>query len=183
MQQCARIQAMQTQAQAQATPRAGKAAVTMSGGVVALPNQPAVILQVAMQDRAFLLDLPALGVAADACLTELFHDPSVLKVGMGFTNDLSNLKASYPRMQCYASKLRGAIDLQELFAKVHTCFPHQVSLVNACLVAYGHPITKTKQMSNWALRPLQGAFYGHALVWSQVWGIFALNLQNKSVFS
>ena len=109
-------------------------------------------MQLNFRSSTFLIDLPCAGVSLDPILTQLFTDPFILKVGVGFKGDLSSLKGCYP-FHCYES-IEPFVDMQNLFAAAYPDFPNVVSLANMCLICLHAPLSKQAQLSNWCLRPL-----------------------------
>jgi hypothetical protein len=57
---------------------------------------PMSIFQVGTSTHVYILDINALGSAARDWIAALLADESIIKVGLGFTNDLSQLEYTFP---------------------------------------------------------------------------------------
>ncbi|XP_047686545.1 exonuclease mut-7 homolog isoform X4 [Prionailurus viverrinus] len=129
------------------------------------------VMQLAVEGRVFLLDLPVLSRPAggqvskafSGLVSRLLSDPSITKLGYGLAGDLRSLGASCPALAHVEKQLRGGLDL----LRVH----RQMRVVNmpaggtyesrglrglSLLVqqVLGKPLDKTQQLSNWDRRPL-----------------------------
>ena len=117
-------------------------------------EQPAVIMQISFGRYAFVLDLVLLGNHVNAFLLRLFKDESLLKLGIGFDGDLNTLRQTYPKFSCYETKIASFVDLQVMFARRYSEFPHTISLIGMSLIFLRAPLDKKCQLSNWTERPL-----------------------------
>ncbi|XP_040316201.1 exonuclease mut-7 homolog isoform X3 [Herpailurus yagouaroundi] len=129
------------------------------------------VMQLAVEGRVFLLDLPVLSRPAGGQVSKAFSrlvsrllsDPSITKLGYGLAGDLRSLGASCPALAHVEKQLWGGLDL----LRVH----RQMRVVNmpaggtyearglrglSLLVrqVLGKPLDKTQQLSNWDRRPL-----------------------------
>jgi prolyl-tRNA editing enzyme YbaK/EbsC (Cys-tRNA(Pro) deacylase) len=148
-------------------------------------HPPVELLQIALRERVFLLDLRALLLppppspspltpaerAVDSLLTHLLASPWLIKAGLGLAHDLRRLSASYPRLPCFRPAptpsaateqllpLRSHVDLPLLArATLPTPPPGPVpSLSRLCEAALGLPLDKRQQRSAWSRRPLSPA--------------------------
>ncbi|XP_072816686.1 exonuclease mut-7 homolog isoform X3 [Vicugna pacos] len=129
------------------------------------------LMQVAVEGRVFLLDLPELlspagGPAPRAfsrLVSRLLSDPSVTKLGYGMAGDLRSLGASYPALAHAEKQLRGSLDLLQVHKQMRVVDmpapgvdgargPRGLSLLVQQVL--GKPLDKTQQLSNWDRRPL-----------------------------
>ncbi|XP_039076689.1 exonuclease mut-7 homolog isoform X2 [Hyaena hyaena] len=129
------------------------------------------IMQVAVEGRAFLLDLaalsrPAAGQASQAfsrLVSRLLSDPSITKLGYGLAGDLRSLGASCPALAHAEKQLRGGLDLLQVHRQMRVVnMPARGSLEARGLrglsllvqQVLGKPLDKAQQLSNWDRRPL-----------------------------
>ncbi|KAB1280317.1 Exonuclease mut-7-like protein [Camelus dromedarius] len=129
------------------------------------------LMQVAVEGRVFLLDLPELlspagGPAPRAfsrLVSQLLSEPSVMKLGYGMAGDLRSLGASYPALAHAEKQLRGSLDLLQVHKQMRVVDmpapgvdgargPRGLSLLVQQVL--GKPLDKTQQLSNWDRRPL-----------------------------
>ncbi|XP_074218898.1 exonuclease mut-7 homolog isoform X7 [Camelus bactrianus] len=129
------------------------------------------LMQVAVEGRVFLLDLPKLlspagGPAPRAfsrLVSRLLSEPSVTKLGYGMAGDLRSLGASYPALAHAEKQLRGSLDLLQVHKQMRVVDmpapgvdgargPRGLSLLVQQVL--GKPLDKTQQLSNWDRRPL-----------------------------
>ena len=113
------------------------------------------LMQVAFEDRVYILDLLKLNQSQklDTMLTELFQSQNTLKVGVGFINDKNLGALSYPHMKCFTGEIKKHIDLVHLFQEVNGASPG--GLAGLCELVLGLPLSKVEQRSNWEKRPLR----------------------------
>ncbi|NXG49733.1 MUT7 Exonuclease, partial [Psilopogon haemacephalus] len=133
------------------------------------------LLQIALKDEVFLLDLPRLLEQAETqgeeeklphFLQMLYSDATITKLGYGMSGDLSSLAATCPALKDTEKQARGVVDLLIVDKRV-AALPAEHSsqergwrqaekglslLVQRVL---GKPLDKAQQMSNWERRPLR----------------------------
>ncbi|RVE65656.1 hypothetical protein OJAV_G00118850 [Oryzias javanicus] len=163
-----------------------RSAVLKKGGVVGLDMewqptfgctsaQQVALIQLAVQDQVFLLDL----CAREFCqhpgtisfIRTFFSDPNILKLGYGMSGDLKCLRATMHLRSEEALKAEGMLDLcniHQIIQKSKLSWIQSGSkevlvgknatekglslLVQQVL---GRPLDKREQMSNWERRPLR----------------------------
>ncbi|XP_068408800.1 exonuclease mut-7 homolog isoform X3 [Eschrichtius robustus] len=131
----------------------------------------ALLMQVAVEGRVFLLDLPRLsspagGQAPQAfsrLVSRLLADPSITKLGYGMAGDLRSLGASCPALAQAEKQLQGSVDLLQVHRQMRAADrpapgvdgaagPRGLSLLVQQVL--GKPLDKMQQLSNWDRRPL-----------------------------
>ncbi|XP_053267889.1 exonuclease mut-7 homolog [Pleuronectes platessa] len=138
-------------------------------------TQQVALIQLAVTDQVFLLDLCANGFCQNpdtlSFLRSLFSARNVLKLGYGMSGDLKCLLATWHQFVDEPLKMEGVLDLFNVHQKIQRSKvkrtqngPKEV-LVGAdsaekglsLLVqqVLGKPLDKTEQMSNWEKRPLR----------------------------
>ncbi|KAM8803462.1 LOW QUALITY PROTEIN: exonuclease mut-7 homolog [Rhynchonycteris naso] len=129
------------------------------------------LMQVAVEGRVFLLDLPALSRPTEVqasqaffrLVSQLLTDPSITKLGYGMAGDLKSLGASYPAFAHMQTQLQGSLDLLQVHRQMQVASmpapgvdadgsPRGLSLLVQQVL--GKPLDKTQQLSNWDRRPL-----------------------------
>ncbi|XP_057577092.1 exonuclease mut-7 homolog isoform X1 [Hippopotamus amphibius kiboko] len=129
------------------------------------------LMQVAVEGRVFLLDLPRLSSPAGGqaprafsqLVSRLLSDPSVTKLGYGMAGDLRSLGASCPALAQAEQQLQGTLDLMQVHRQMRVADgpapgvdgaagPRGLSLLVQQVL--GKPLDKTQQLSNWNRRPL-----------------------------
>ncbi|XP_020936740.1 exonuclease mut-7 homolog isoform X6 [Sus scrofa] len=129
------------------------------------------LMQVAVEGRVFLLDLPQLlspargqePQAFSQLVSRLLADPSITKLGYGMAGDLRSLGASCPALAQAQKQLRGSLDLLQVHKQLRVvdapapgvdgaAGPRGLSLLVQQVL--GKPLDKTQQLSNWDRRPL-----------------------------
>ncbi|XP_033633368.1 exonuclease mut-7 homolog [Asterias rubens] len=134
------------------------------------------VVQLATQDRAFLLDLPALMTLDPVKTTSFFQSflssTQVLKLGFGISGDFQMLSKSYPDLKAPVANVQRIVDLLMLSKQILTDSPGilsrpadrgagdaQVSsakgLSELTLQCFGLTLDKKEQLSNWERRPLR----------------------------
>ncbi|NXT75810.1 MUT7 Exonuclease, partial [Zapornia atra] len=134
------------------------------------------LLQLALKDEVFLLDLPRLLEQAEAegqkeklphFIKMLYSDAAITKLGYGMLGDLNSLAATCSALKDTEEQVQGVVDLLRVDKqKVDVPSPEQ-SYENrgfkqpekglSLLVQHvlGKPLDKTEQLSNWEKRPLR----------------------------
>ncbi|XP_064249535.1 exonuclease mut-7 homolog isoform X8 [Passer domesticus] len=153
-----------------------------SFGMVGKPR--VALLQLALKDEVFLLDLPRLLEQAEAegekeklprFIQMLYSDAAITKLGYGMSGDLSSLAATCSALKDTEKQMQGVVDLLAVdkqlqwgkdSRKVDGLSPersHEERGVRqpekglSLLVQHvlGKPLDKTEQLSNWEKRPLR----------------------------
>ncbi|XP_041908010.1 exonuclease mut-7 homolog isoform X2 [Corvus kubaryi] len=153
-----------------------------SFGMVGKPR--VALLQLALKDEVFLLDLPRLLEQAEAegekeklprFIQMLYSDAAITKLGYGMSGDLSSLAATCSVLKDTEKQMQGVVDLLAVDKqlqwkkdgrKVDGLSPehsHEERGVKqpekglSLLVQHvlGKPLDKTEQLSNWEKRPLR----------------------------
>ncbi|KFP87855.1 putative exonuclease mut-7, partial [Acanthisitta chloris] len=144
-----------------------------SFGMVGKPR--VALLQLALRDQVFLLDLPRLLEQAEAegemeklhhFIQMLYSDAAITKLGYGMSGDLSSLAGTCSALKDMEKQARGVIDLLTVDKQGDGLSPehsHEESGVRqpgkglSLLVQHvlGKPLDKTEQLSNWEKRPLR----------------------------
>uniref|UniRef100_A0A3Q2PD95 Exonuclease 3'-5' domain containing 3 n=1 Tax=Fundulus heteroclitus TaxID=8078 RepID=A0A3Q2PD95_FUNHE len=137
--------------------------------------QKVALIQLAVLDQVFLLDLCAGGFCEQPDLVgfirTLFSERNILKLGYSMSGDLKCLTATWPELSEEPLKTEGLLDLLKVHQKIQCGRINQVQdgprevlvcensaekglslLVQQVL---GKPLDKTEQMSNWERRPLR----------------------------
>ncbi|XP_054896202.1 exonuclease mut-7 homolog [Poeciliopsis prolifica] len=137
--------------------------------------QKVALIQLAVLDQVFLLDLCAKGFCRHPDLVgfirALFHERNILKLGYGMTGDLKCLSATWPELSEEPLKMEGMLDLLKVHQEIQRGkvnrfqnAPREVLVGEdssekglSLLVqqVLGKPLDKTEQMSNWEKRPLR----------------------------
>ncbi|XP_075885074.1 exonuclease mut-7 homolog [Nelusetta ayraudi] len=138
-------------------------------------SQQVALIQLAVSDRVFLLDLQADGLSQHpdtvAFVRSLFSHPDVLKLGYGMSGDLKCVSATWPQFSEEPLAARGMLDLANLHQKIQQSKvlrtrdrPREVlvgedssekGLSLLVLQVLGRPLDKREQLSNWNKRPLR----------------------------
>lgn len=122
------------------------------------------LLQLAVDDRVFILDVPALMKSEESTdwwfLGRLFTDPDKVKLGFGFQSDLTLISRSIPKLAPHLQRRVHCIDLEtvvENFESLVNCqeASRNASLAKAVRQLLGQSLDKSVQRSNWDLRPLR----------------------------
>ncbi|XP_042819500.1 exonuclease mut-7 homolog isoform X1 [Panthera tigris] len=129
------------------------------------------VMQLAVEGRVFLLDLPVLSRPAGGQVSKAFSrlvsrllsDPSITKLGYGLAGDLRSLGASCPALAHVEKRLWGGLDLLRVHRQMRVVNMPAGGMCEArglrglsLLVqqVLGKPLDKTQQLSNWDRRPL-----------------------------
>ncbi|NWW49857.1 MUT7 Exonuclease, partial [Pedionomus torquatus] len=133
------------------------------------------LLQIALKDEVFLLDLPRLLEQAESegekeklphFIQMLYSDAAITKLGYGMSGDLSSLASTCSALRDTDKQARGVVDLLKVDKQVDVLSPEQscedrgfrqpekgLSLLVQHVL--GKPLDKTEQLSNWEKRPLR----------------------------
>ncbi|NXJ69472.1 MUT7 Exonuclease, partial [Rostratula benghalensis] len=143
-----------------------------SFGMVGKPRVS--LLQIALKDEVFLLDLPQLLEQAETkgekklphFIQMLYSDAAITKLGYGMSGDLSSLASTCSVLRDTDRQARGVVDLLKIDKQVDVLSPEQsyedrgfrqpekgLSLLVQHVL--GKPLDKTEQLSNWEKRPLR----------------------------
>ncbi|NXI67102.1 MUT7 Exonuclease, partial [Anseranas semipalmata] len=144
-----------------------------SFGMVGKPRVS--LLQIAVRDEVFLLDLPQLLEQAEVkgekdklpyFIQMLYSDAAITKLGYGMSGDLSSLAATCFALRGMDKRSQGVVDLLTVDKQVDVLSPEQsyedrgfrqpekgLSLLVQHVL--GKPLDKTEQLSNWEKRPLR----------------------------
>ena len=136
------------------------------------------ILQIAFHDHCYLFDLQRLDSSMDERIVSFFRERSIIKVGMGFDDDLRKLRKDFPppcmfphqpllsyaelipvrpRLMVYLEKKQSPPENKTAGSKKNGKYKKKkegglAGLVRLCL---GVGLHKEEQVSNWSLRPLR----------------------------
>ncbi|NXN99961.1 MUT7 Exonuclease, partial [Rhinopomastus cyanomelas] len=145
-----------------------------SFGMVGKPRVS--LLQMALKDEVFLLDLPRLLEQAEAegdaqklsyFIQKLYSDATITKLGYGMPGDLSSLAATCSVLKDVDKQAQGMVDLltvdkqkvdvlsAEQSYHVGTTRQPEKGLSLLVQRVLGKPLDKTEQLSNWEKRPLR----------------------------
>ncbi|XP_015500324.1 exonuclease mut-7 homolog isoform X2 [Parus major] len=153
-----------------------------SFGMVGKPR--VALLQLALEDEVFLLDLPRLLEQAEAegqkeklphFIQMLYSDAAITKLGYGMSGDLSSLAATCSALGDTEKQMQGVLDLLALHQQLQRGkdgqkedglspeHSHEQRGLRqpekglSLLVQHvlGKPLDKTEQLSNWEKRPLR----------------------------
>ncbi|NXX19183.1 MUT7 Exonuclease, partial [Podargus strigoides] len=144
-----------------------------SFGMVGKPRVS--LLQIALKDEVFLLDLPELLERAETkdekeklphFIQMLYSDAAITKLGYGMSGDLNSLAATWSALKDTDKQARGVVDLLKVDKQVDVLSPEQsyedrgfrqpekgLSLLVQHVL--GKPLDKAEQLSNWEKRPLR----------------------------
>ncbi|KFQ74469.1 putative exonuclease mut-7, partial [Phaethon lepturus] len=144
-----------------------------SFGMVGKPRVS--LLQIALKDEVFLLDLPRLLEQAGTegekeklphFIQMLYSDAAITKLGYGMSEDLKSLAATWSALKDTDKQAQGVVDLLTVDKQVDVLSPEQsyegrrfrqpekgLSLLVQHVL--GKPLDKTEQLSNWEKRPLR----------------------------
>ncbi|NXQ56923.1 MUT7 Exonuclease, partial [Anthoscopus minutus] len=141
-----------------------------SFGMVGKPR--VALLQLALKDEVFLLDLPRLLEQAEGeklphFIQMLYSDAAITKLGYGMSGELSSLAATCSALKDMEKQMQGVVDLlavdKQKFDGLSPEHSHKERGVRrpekglSLLVQHvlGKPLDKTEQLSNWEKRPLR----------------------------
>ncbi|KAM8873019.1 exonuclease mut-7 homolog [Synchiropus picturatus] len=133
------------------------------------------LIQLAVPDQVFLLDLSTKGLSKHqdviSLIQDLFSDPTVIKLGYGVAGDLKCLMATWQSVLEQPLKIMGLIDLLHIHKKIKFRKPKmspngsravlvgegssEKGLSLLVLQVLGKPLDKTEQLSHWEKRPLR----------------------------
>lgn len=142
-----------------------------------IPNNPALVLQIAFCDKIFVMDmqvlcrqpgtgrgfslidssapLTATELLVDQIFFKLFHRHDILKVGLGPQADLKRLFWSYPWLPSLC-KVMGVVDIQTLAKTAYPAVKKRdlEGLSKLSQLELGLAVDKEQQCSHWERRPL-----------------------------
>ena len=131
--------------------------------------EPTSIVQIAVREstgveKVFILDLLRLlgsGTSdirslVDEGLSSLFCNPKILKLGQGLTQDLRELRESYPDIKAFHS-MQSMVDTNTVHKYLVPNTKQLVSLKNFTRIYLNCNLIKKQQLSNWGSRPLSEA--------------------------
>lgn len=141
-----------------------------------ISTQQVSLIQLAVSDQVFLLDLCASGFCQHPetlnFIKCLFSERNVLKLGYGMSGDVKCLVATWQQLSEEPLKMEGMLDLLGVHQKImrskakrtqngprsevlvgEDCAEKGLSLLVQQVL--GRPLDKTEQMSNWEKRPLR----------------------------
>ncbi|KAI5620093.1 exonuclease mut-7-like, partial [Silurus asotus] len=131
------------------------------------------LIQLAVKERVFLLDLCAPGLTHHSLtisfIRALLTDTRVLKLGYGMSGDLRSLVATWPELKEEPLEFKGVLDLLHVHQQLQRCWrgrggprpvevnegPAEKGLSLLVQQVLGKPLDKTEQLSNWERRPLR----------------------------
>ncbi|KAM9820163.1 exonuclease mut-7 homolog [Neosynchiropus ocellatus] len=133
------------------------------------------LIQLAVPDQVFLLDLSKKGLSKHpdviSLIQDLFSDPTVIKLGYGVAGDLKCLMATWRSVLEQPLKIMGLIDLLHIHKKIKFQKPKmspngsravlvgegssEKGLSLLVLQVLGKPLDKSEQLSHWEKRPLR----------------------------
>lgn len=140
-----------------------------------ISTQKVALIQLAVSDQVFLLDLCANGFCQHpdtiSFIRSLFSERNILKLGYGMSGDLKCLLATWHQLLEEPLQMEGMLDLLNIHQKIQRQKVNRTQngpkevlvgedsaekglslLVQQVL---GKPLDKTEQMSNWEKRPLR----------------------------
>ncbi|KAL6097047.1 exd3 [Pungitius sinensis] len=141
-----------------------------------ISTQQVALIQLAVLDQVFLLDLCANGLCQHPdtiiFIRSLFSERSVLKLGYGMSGDVKCLIATWHQLLDEPLQMEAMLDLLNVHQKIQrrkvnrTQKGHKEVVVGKSQQAekglsllvqqvLGRPLDKTEQMSNWEKRPLR----------------------------
>nr|XP_003199355.2 exonuclease mut-7 homolog [Danio rerio]XP_021334948.1 exonuclease mut-7 homolog [Danio rerio] len=159
-------------------------AVLKSGSVVGMDmewragfgtvsSQRVALIQLAVQDQVFLLDLCAHAISHHSTTVDfiraLLSDKKILKLGYGMSGDLRSLVSTWPDLREEPMKMEGVLDLLLIHQELQRCWlgnkgcrsvevsegPAEKGLSLLVQQVLGKPLNKSEQLSNWERRPLR----------------------------
>ncbi|XP_035246857.1 exonuclease mut-7 homolog isoform X1 [Anguilla anguilla] len=153
-------------------------------GFGSVPRQRVALIQLAVPEQVFLLDLCEAEFAKHDRTVEfirtLFSDPKILKLGYGMSGDLKSLLATWPQFSEQPLAVDGVLDLLSVHQQMQrNCRGRPRSGPRAVEVGEGHaekglsllvqqvlgkPLDKMEQLSNWERRPLRNSQLRYAAV-------------------
>ncbi|XP_059400663.1 exonuclease mut-7 homolog [Carassius carassius] len=142
-------------------------------GFGTVSSQHVALIQLAVQDRVFLLDLCAHAISHHSStvnfIRALLSDKNILKLGYGMSGDLRSLVSMWPELREAPMKMEGVLDLLHVHQELQRCWlgnkgcrsvevsegPAEKGLSLLVQQILGKPLNKTEQLSNWERRPLR----------------------------
>lgn len=136
-------------------------------------SQRVALIQLAVQDQVFLLDLCAHAISHHSTTVDfiraLLSDKKILKLGYGMSGDLRSLVSTWPDLREEPMKMEGVLDLLLIHQELQRCWlgnkgcrsvevsegPAEKGLSLLVQQVLGKPLNKSEQLSNWERRPLR----------------------------
>ncbi|KAM4634374.1 exonuclease mut-7 homolog isoform 2-T2 [Polymixia lowei] len=145
------------------------------GGFGSVVPQRVALIQLAVSDRVFLLDLCAEGFwqhqETVGFIRTLFSEGKVLKLGYGIAGDMKCLLATWPQFLQEPLKTEAVLDLASIHQKMQNSGfskagkdPTEKGLSLLVQLVLGKPLDKTEQLSFWERRPLRTSQIRYAAV-------------------
>lgn len=115
-------------------------------------------------------------------LTSMFQNLSLLKIGVGFKNDLSCLHSSYPHMTCFKEGIKSYIEIIDSYRALYPT-KRPGGLAGIAEDLFGKTLCKVEQLSNWTRRPLRKAQLHYAALDAHIqiyiWKKFKESIQDQ----
>ncbi|XP_056323123.1 exonuclease mut-7 homolog [Danio aesculapii] len=142
-------------------------------GFGTVSSQRVALIQLAVQNQVFLLDLCAHAISHHSTTVDfikaVLSDKKILKLGYGMSGDLRSLVSTWPDLKEEPMKMEGVLDLLLIHQELQRCWlgnkgcrsvevsegPAEKGLSLLVQQVLGKPLNKSEQLSNWERRPLR----------------------------